>query len=124
LHPDTRICTQLKSCTVTVSRLKYQVPMAIGTARCCRRVTQPPHIAGPLGLRFRAQYHNNLRTSKSLAACHRDSPHNCQTHAILPSSLIQFTFNQDYFFSDLECELTTNICKLILRLIVKYIYIL
>jgi hypothetical protein len=30
-------------CTVTISRLKYQDP-----ARCCRRVTQPPFIAGPL----------------------------------------------------------------------------
>jgi len=30
-------------CTVTASRLKYQDP-----ARCLRRVTQPPHIAGPL----------------------------------------------------------------------------
>jgi hypothetical protein len=28
---------------VTVIWLKYQDP-----ARCCRRVTQPPHIAGPL----------------------------------------------------------------------------
>jgi hypothetical protein len=102
MHPDTRICTQLKSCTVinfwlrdnlyrdtapvpsarfvtgdkfvaprqfvprsrqnaikfvprrqkhvpyppctgTVSRLKYQ-----DSARMLRRVTQPPHIAGPL----------------------------------------------------------------------------
>ena len=32
-------------CTVTASRLKYQDP-----ARCLRRVTQPPHIAGPLGV--------------------------------------------------------------------------
>jgi hypothetical protein len=30
-------------CTVTALWLKYQDP-----ARCCRRVTQPPHIAGPL----------------------------------------------------------------------------
>jgi len=30
-------------CTVTISRLKYQ-----DTARMLRRVTQPPHIAGPL----------------------------------------------------------------------------
>jgi hypothetical protein len=30
-------------CTVTVSRLKSQDP-----TRCLRRVTQPPHIAGPL----------------------------------------------------------------------------
>jgi len=32
-------------CTVTASRLKYQDP-----ARMLRRVTQPPHIAGPLGV--------------------------------------------------------------------------
>ena len=32
-------------CTVTTFWLKYQDP-----ARCCRRVTQPPHIAGPLGV--------------------------------------------------------------------------
>ena len=31
--------------------LKYLVPIAIGTARCLRRVTQPPHIAGPLAFR-------------------------------------------------------------------------
>jgi hypothetical protein len=32
-------------CTVTAFWLKYKDP-----ARCCRRVTQPPHIAGPLAL--------------------------------------------------------------------------
>jgi len=32
-------------CTVTVLWLKYQDP-----ARCLRRVTQPPHIAGPLAV--------------------------------------------------------------------------
>jgi len=31
-------------CTVTAFWLKYQDP-----DRCFRRVTQPPHIAGPLG---------------------------------------------------------------------------
>jgi hypothetical protein len=30
-------------CTVTAFWLKYR-----DSARCCRRVTQPPHIAGPL----------------------------------------------------------------------------
>jgi len=51
----TEICTRADSyrqaksapyppCTVTVFRLKYQDP-----ARMLRRVTQPPHIAGPLG---------------------------------------------------------------------------
>jgi hypothetical protein len=103
LHPDTRICTQLKSCTLTifclrdnfvsrhcasahllnfctgsnsrplskpvprprqhaiklVPRRQKHVPYPPCTvtisqlknrdvARCCRRVTQPPHIAGPL----------------------------------------------------------------------------
>jgi hypothetical protein len=33
-------------CTVTVFWLKYLDP-----ARCCSRVTQPPHIAGPLGFK-------------------------------------------------------------------------
>jgi hypothetical protein len=36
-------------CTVTAFWLKYQDP-----ARMLRRVTQPPHIAGPLGLMCRA----------------------------------------------------------------------
>jgi len=31
-------------CTVTAFWLKKT-----GRGRCCRRVTQPPHIAGPLG---------------------------------------------------------------------------
>jgi hypothetical protein len=30
--------------------IKYQVPIAIGTTRMLHRVTQPPHIAGPLWL--------------------------------------------------------------------------
>ena len=44
LHPDTRICSRSQSCTVTAFWLKYQ-----DSARMLRRVTQPPHIAGPLG---------------------------------------------------------------------------
>ena len=32
-----------QACTVTAYWLKYRDP-----ARCLRRVTQPPHIAGPL----------------------------------------------------------------------------
>jgi hypothetical protein len=39
-----------QACTVTAFWLKYQVPIDIGTARFFRRVTQPPHIAGPLGI--------------------------------------------------------------------------
>jgi hypothetical protein len=57
-----KICTMTAKttpyppCTVTLRSaqgfwLKYQVPIAIGTARCLSRVTQPPHIAGPLGVR-------------------------------------------------------------------------
>ena len=44
-----KICTRTAKsapyppCTVTVYWLKYRDP-----ARCCRRVTQPPFIAGPL----------------------------------------------------------------------------
>jgi hypothetical protein len=44
-----KICTRTAKsapyppCTVTVFWLKYQDPV-----RCLRRVTQPPHIAGPL----------------------------------------------------------------------------
>jgi len=34
-------------CTVTAFWLKYQDP-----DRCSRRVTQPPHIAGPLGFKL------------------------------------------------------------------------
>jgi hypothetical protein len=47
-------------CTVTVSRLKYQ-----DSARCCRRVTQPPFIAGPLGftLKFPAMIKKLIVTS-------------------------------------------------------------
>ena len=47
----TKLCTMTAKsapyppCTVTGYRLKYQDP-----ARCLRRVTQPPHIAGPLWL--------------------------------------------------------------------------
>ena len=46
-----KICTRMAKsapyppCTVTALWLKYQDP-----ARCLRRVTQPPHIAGPLGV--------------------------------------------------------------------------
>ena len=46
-----KICTRTAKsapyppCTVTAYRLKYQDP-----ARMLRRVTQPPHIAGPLGV--------------------------------------------------------------------------
>ena len=43
LHPDTRTNPQYKSCPVTVFWLKYQ-----DRDRMLRRVTQPPHIAGPL----------------------------------------------------------------------------
>jgi hypothetical protein len=45
----TKLCTMTAKsapyppCTVTASWLKYQ-----DSARCLRRVTQPPHIAGPL----------------------------------------------------------------------------
>jgi hypothetical protein len=35
---------------VTVFRLKYRDP-----ARCCRQVTQPPHIAGPLAHIFESE---------------------------------------------------------------------
>jgi hypothetical protein len=42
-------------CTVTASWLKYQ-----DTDRCCRRVTQPPHIAGPLGVIAVPQININL----------------------------------------------------------------
>jgi hypothetical protein len=111
-------------CFVNSGWYQDSTPMTLPAPASIHSATQTAFIAGPLGLRFRVQYHNSQRTSKSMAARHRDSPHNCQTHAFLPSSLIQFTFNQDYLFSDLECELTTNTCKLFLRLIVNYIYIL
>jgi hypothetical protein len=58
-------------CTVTAFWLKYQVPIAIGTARCLRRVTQPPHIAGPLaatncGARLEQTDHNQQVTNQNL----------------------------------------------------------
>ena len=46
-----KICTMMAKsapyppCTVTAFWLKYRDP-----ARCLRRVTQPPHIAGPLAV--------------------------------------------------------------------------
>jgi len=38
-----------------------------------------------LYVRFSAQYRDIQRASKSLAACYRDSPNRCQTHAFLPT---------------------------------------
>jgi hypothetical protein len=49
-------------CTVTAFWLKYQDP-----ARMLRRVTQPPHIAGPLGLRDVLSDRGSHRTSNRLA---------------------------------------------------------
>jgi hypothetical protein len=43
-------------CTVTAFWLKYQDP-----ARMRRRVTQPPHIAGPLYVRFRITMISNAQ---------------------------------------------------------------
>jgi hypothetical protein len=43
LVPGFAKTTPYPPCTVTAYRLKYQ-----DRDRCCRRVTQPPHIAGPL----------------------------------------------------------------------------
>jgi hypothetical protein len=58
-----KICTMTAKsapyppCTVTIFWLKYQDPV-----RCCRRVTQPPHIAGPLGfIAVANQYPVHLR---------------------------------------------------------------
>jgi len=45
--------TPYPPCTGTIFRLKNQ-----DTARCCRRVTQPPFIAGPLGVKTLA--HNKF----------------------------------------------------------------
>jgi len=39
--------------------LKYQVPIAIGTTRMLRRVTQPPHIAGPFDVTKTLHNHEN-----------------------------------------------------------------
>jgi len=47
--PSARRAAVRQACTVTVFWLKNT-----GRGRCCRRVTQPPHIAGPLGANFRA----------------------------------------------------------------------
>ena len=68
-------------CTVTVFWLKYQDP-----TRCLRRLTQPPHIAGPLGLRDIATNWDIQRSkARVLSACYRDSPRCCKTHAFLPT---------------------------------------
>jgi len=65
-----------KSCPLT-GTLQKHMPTPTRTAT--------PHTTGPLGLRFRAQYHDSQRASKSLAARHRDSLRCCQTHAFLPT---------------------------------------
>src|SRR4030042_787429 len=56
-----KICTMTAKsapyppCTVTALWLKNK-----GRGRCFRRVTQPPHIAGPLVANLTASYHDNI----------------------------------------------------------------
>jgi len=56
-------------CTVTAFWLKYQDP-----ARCLRRVTQPPHIAGPLAQIFGYQDYE-LALPPSFKIFHHDKKH-------------------------------------------------
>ena len=76
-----------------------------------RQVTQPPHIAGPLCVRYWATDNykdmtntlhitartiiskhdqDSQHTSKSLAACHRDNLRPCQTHAFFQHLTYKF----------------------------------
>ena len=57
--------TPYPPCTVTALCLKYQDP-----TRCSRRVTQPPHIAGPLGVKTLA--HNKFSFIKIYLGKARD----------------------------------------------------
>ena len=69
LYPDGKKCAPARPssppCTVTAFRLKYQDP-----ARMLRRVTQPPHIAGPLVQMDRAKiglppYHDSFQNDEN-----------------------------------------------------------
>ena len=83
-------------CTVTISRLKYQ-----DSARCLRRVTQPPFIAGPLCTNIALADHSAITSANN--KIYREKTHS----ALLPTSTAIRNMCLDNFLSgEYSCCLT------------------